>query len=69
MDMLRHHHVPHDYETIALPAFFQDLNKQIATVCTGQSVLAMIATTGDEMQMAVTVVAAQAFRHGNRLER
>jgi hypothetical protein len=66
--VLGHHHVTGDYETIALSRLLknlqiENLQKQIAPRCAGEPGLAMITTTGKEMQMVSPVVALETLRH------
>src|ERR1700722_17229631 len=60
---LGHHHVTGDYETVTLSRFLENLQEQIASRCAGEPGLAMITTTGKEMQMVLPVVALETLRH------
>jgi hypothetical protein len=63
MNMIRHHHVSHHYEAIALPHFLQDPHKHIAFPCAAKPWLTVITTAREKMQMIVAVIALQALGH------
>ncbi len=66
MGVLRHDHVSNNKETILPANSFQDTEKQIAAARGAQQRQAAIATEGDEMQVAVTVIALGVGRHAEQ---
>jgi hypothetical protein len=69
MKMLRHDDVSVDHEAIPLARFFQDAQKKVAALGRAQLRLAMVATTGNEMQIMAAVVAMQAPGHLVRVDK
>jgi len=61
--MFRHHHVSQQREIIALANFTQNLEKEMPRALRAQQRHAAIATAGDEMQLAQSVAASQAWLH------
>jgi len=50
MNMIRHYHVPHHHETIALANLFENLQKQIAVASACQPGLAMVANAVEKVR-------------------
>ena len=67
MEMFGHENVSGDDESISLPRFFQDSEKQFTTRRTAEPMPALITTRSDKMQVARTVVSLQSQRHSERL--
>jgi hypothetical protein len=67
MEVLGHDHVSQDDEAILLASFFQDAQEEIATVGRAQPRPALVATTGDEVEVAGTVVSFEAAGHGLKI--
>jgi len=61
--VIRHRDVADYNKAIALPHFFEDLQKQIAPLWACQPRLAMITTTGEEVEIVVARVALEASGH------
>jgi hypothetical protein len=64
VDMLRHDHVTNHLEFIFLPDFFKDIQEQVAARRGAKERLPPVATTGDVVEVATSVPAAQSFGHG-----
>src|ERR1044071_294167 len=64
MDMLRHDHIANHLELIFLPDFFKDIQEQVSARCGAEKWFSLVATTGDVVQVATSIPAAQSFRHG-----
>src|SRR5947199_9187211 len=62
MSMIRHHHVPHHHEAIALTDFLQYPQK-VAFSCAAKPWLPVITTANEKMQMIVAVIALEPCRH------
>jgi hypothetical protein len=62
--MLRHDHVANHLEFIFLPDFFKDLQEQISARCGAEEGLPLVTTTGEVVEIATSVPAAQSFGHG-----
>ena len=65
--MLRHDHISDHYELITPPDIFQNLQEEITPLTAVQQGLPSITATGDEMQIATTVMPFQTCRHGAKL--
>jgi hypothetical protein len=65
MKVLGHDHVAEDDELIPLSYLLQNSEKQVAPPRTAEQRLALVTTAGDEMQVAISIVARQVPRHGN----
>ena len=63
--MLGHHDVADEFEVILASRFAQSPNERVSRWCGAQKRQAAVATERDEMQMAETIGALQAFRHGD----
>jgi hypothetical protein len=61
--VIRHHHVSHDYEAVALASFLEDLEEEVAAARRSQPRLSVIAGASNEVEMVLAVVALEAFRH------
>ena len=64
MDVIGHHNITYDNETIALARFLQNAHKQIAASGAREPGLPVIAAAGEIVQMVLPVVALQPFGHG-----
>jgi hypothetical protein len=69
VDVFGHHHKAEDYKTVAAACLFENAKKQVAPASGAQQWLTLIATAGDEMQIAATEESPQGFGHENRLKR
>ena len=65
MNVLGHDHVAEDGELILLSHLLQNSEKQVAPPRTAEQRLALATTAGDEMQVAISIVACQVPRHGS----
>ena len=61
MEVLRHSDVADDDAPIAAAHLLEQLHKQTATLCCAQDRTAVIATRGDEMQVAAAVTSSETF--------
>jgi hypothetical protein len=64
--MLRHDHVAKHLEFIFLTDFFKDIQEQVSPRSGAEEGLPLVAATGDEMEVATSVPAAQSFGHGEK---
>jgi hypothetical protein len=64
MDMLRHDHIANHLEFIFLPDFFKDLQEQVSGRRGAEKWFSLVTTTGDVVEIATSVPAAQSFGHG-----
>ena len=62
--MFGHDDVSVDDEAVLAAGLFEDFEKEIATPGGMQPGLAVVATTGDEVQMLSAVVADESLGHG-----
>jgi len=63
MDVIRHDHITHYHESIALPDLFENLQKQVAALGRCQPRLAMVTTASEIVEILVPVITPQAFWH------
>ncbi len=61
MNMLGHHHVADQQEPVARPDLVENLQERISFPGSAQQCTALIATTGDEVQMALPVTPFEAI--------
>ena len=65
MKVLGHDHVAEDDELIPLSYLLENGEKQVAPPRTAEQRLTTVTTAGDEMQVAISIVARQVPRHGS----
>jgi hypothetical protein len=63
MKMLRHDHVTHHHESIALARLLQDGKKHVTAAGRAQQRRTLITTAGNEVQVARAVVSVQSLGH------
>ena len=68
MDVIGHDDVPCESEAVAGAHVVKNLDKYISGARGGKQWQPPVATASDEVQMAQSVAAVQAFRHGKRIE-
>jgi hypothetical protein len=69
MKVLGHHHVTDKRELAAVPHFAEDLQKEIACRGSSEKGKPVVATTGDEMQMMLSIAALKSLRHSTKSEK
>jgi hypothetical protein len=57
--MIRHDHIPHHHEAIALPDLLHDLQEQVAPACAAKPRLPVKTAASEKMQMIVAVIALE----------
>jgi len=62
--MLRHDDVANHLEFIFLPDFFKDLQEQVSARRGAEKWFSLVATTGDVVEVATSIPAAQSFGQG-----
>jgi len=67
VEVLGHDHVSDNYEAVSQPCLLQNPQEQVAPLRGSQLRLAMIATTGNEVEVVSTVPALQALGHGTEI--
>jgi hypothetical protein len=67
MNVIRHHDIAYDHETVALADFFEDGEKQIAPPWARPPGLPVITAASDEMQLIRAVVASGMVGHQGSL--
>jgi hypothetical protein len=68
VDVLRHDNISDDDELEAAPDFFEDAKEGGATAGRPEQRPAAVTTEGQEVEVAVAVIALQAFRHGREFQ-
>src|ERR1700689_5827876 len=63
MNVLRHHHVSDKREIVALANFTENLEKEMTRAFGAQQRHATIATASNEMQLAQSIAASEAWLH------
>jgi hypothetical protein len=66
--MFGHNHISEDDEIVAQADFFESFQKQVAMARAAEQRPPLITTAGDEMQVIVTVVAADAGGHERKID-
>ncbi len=66
MEVLRHHDASENNEAVPCTHLLQSFEEEIAQVRCAQERLPMIATAGDEVQVAGAVVALEIFWHSQK---
>jgi hypothetical protein len=67
VEVIGNDHIAPNYELVFLPHFFEDFEKQIATVAGAEEGLTMIAAAGNEVFVATGVKTFQTSGHGEPL--
>lgn len=65
--MLRHHHIPNDHKAKLGANFFEHAKEAVAAPRAVEVALSPITTGGDEVEMALSVVALEAGGHSGGL--
>jgi hypothetical protein len=66
--MFGHNHISEDDEIVAEADFLESFQKQVAVARAAEQRTPLITTTGDEMQVVVTVVAVEAGWHERKID-